>query len=288
VLPTCAQQYQGSDINGPDIRGLDMKKILFATVIAGLSSAPALAADLPPRMYTKAPVAVAPVANWTGCYIGVNAGYSWGDGSSGLALLPSPGTAGAFDGRYTGSPSGALGGGQVGCNYQSGMFVVGIEADIDYLGASKTASRAAIVDVASLVGTVSQKLDWLGSVRGRVGISPGSNWLLYATGGLAYGNTSFSHRFAIGDPASGWAGALNNDFRTGWIAGAGVEYMVTPNWTVKGEYLYYDLGNTRVVGLPFNAPANGLGADGLYTTRGSIARVGLNYKFGWGGSVANY
>jgi outer membrane immunogenic protein len=274
---------------GPDIRGLDMKKILFATVIAGLSSAPALAADLPPRMYAKAPVAVAPVATWTGCYIGVNAGYSWGDGSSSLALQPSVADFGnafaAFDGRYTGSPSGALGGGQVGCNYQSGMFVVGIEADIDYLGASKTASRAGVID-APVLGTVSQKLDWLGSVRGRVGISPGSNWLLYATGGLAYGNTSFSHRLSFGDPVQGWAGALNNDFRTGWIVGAGAEYLVTSNWTVKGEYLYYDLGSTRVVGLPFNQPAGAFGADGLYTTRGSIARAGLNYKFGWGGPVA--
>jgi outer membrane immunogenic protein len=270
-----------------------MKNLALALAALGLGTVAASAADMPGR-YAKAPVAAAPVANWTGCYIGVNAGYSWGDGSSSLALQPSVGAFGAaapaaaaFDGRYTGSPSGALGGGQVGCNYQSGMFVVGIEADIDYLGASKTASRAGLIQGLPFAGTVSQKLDWLGSVRGRVGISPGSNWLLYATGGLAYGNTSFSHQFVRTDvvPNPGFAGALNNDFRTGWIVGAGAEYMVTPNWTVKGEYLYYDLGSTRVVGLPFNQAANGLGADGLYTTRGSIARAGLNYKFGWGGAV---
>ncbi|WP_029587373.1 outer membrane protein [Bradyrhizobium sp. URHD0069] len=265
-----------------------MKNLALVLAALGLGTVAASAADMsiPAPRYTKAPVAVAPVATWTGCYIGANVGYSWGDGSSGLALLPSPAAFGAFDGRYTGSPSGALGGGQVGCNYQSGIFVVGIEADIDYLGASKTASRTGVID-APVLGIVSQKLDWLGSVRGRVGISPGSNWLLYATGGLAYGNTSFSHHFSFGDPNRGWAGVLNNDFRTGWIAGAGVEYMVTPNWTVKGEYLYYDLGSTRVVGLPFNAPLAGFGADGLYTTRGSIARVGFNYKFG-GPVVARY
>jgi outer membrane immunogenic protein len=267
----------------------DMKNLALVLAALGLSTVAVSAADMPGR-YAKA---VATVATWTGCYVGVNAGYSWGDGSSSLALQPSvpawtffsTGFA-AFDGRYAGSPSGALGGGQAGCNYQSGMFVVGIEADIDYLGASKTTSRAGIAQGPQL-GTVSQKLDWLGSVRGRVGISPGSNWLLYATGGLAYGNTSFSHQLVAtnlpGTP--GFAGAFDNDFRTGWIAGAGAEYMVTPNWTVKGEYLYYDLGSTRVVGLPFNQPANGLGADGLYTTRGSIARAGLNYKFGWGGPV---
>ncbi|WP_029587375.1 outer membrane protein [Bradyrhizobium sp. URHD0069] len=275
-----------------------MKNLALALAALGLGTVAASAADMPGR-YAKAPVAVAPVATWTGCYIGVNAGYSWGDGSSSLALQPSVAAFGALDpaafaalgGRYTGSPSGALGGGQVGCNYQSGIVVVGIEADIDYLGASETASRAGGVAVPfagtiPLAGTVSQKLDWLGSVRGRVGISPGSNWLLYATGGLAYGNTSFSHQFVQGAVVpSGWAGALNNDFRTGWIAGAGVEYMVAPNWTVKGEYLYYDLGSTRVVGLPFNRLADQFGADGLYTTKGSIARVGFNYKFGWGGPV---
>jgi outer membrane immunogenic protein len=274
-----------------------MKNLALVLAAFGLGTVAASAADMPPR-YAKAPVAVAPVATWTGCYIGVNAGYSWGDGSSSLALQPSaaafpfdPASYAALDGRYTGSPSGALGGGQVGCNYQSGMFVVGIEADIDYLGASKTASRAGgvavpVVGTIPLAGTVSQKLDWLGSVRGRVGISPGSNWLLYATGGLAYGNTSFSNQFAQGAVApNGWAGALNNDFRTGWIVGAGAEYLVTSNWTVKGEYLYYDLGSTRVVGLPFNRLADEFRVDGLHTTRGSIARVGLNYKFGWGGPV---
>lgn len=270
-----------------------MKKLLIALGSVAAISAPALAADLPARAYTKAPVVVAPVATWTGCYIGVNAGYSWGDGSSSLSLQPSlaawtainPNYAN-FDGRYASSPSGALGGGQVGCNYQSGIFVFGLEADIDYLGASNTTTRVGPTAVPTL-GSVTQKLDWLGSVRGRVGIAPGSNWLLYATGGLAYGNTSFSHQFVRTDlnPNVGFAGALSNSIRTGWIIGAGAEYMLTSNWTVKGEYLYYDLGSTRVVGAPFNQAANGFGADGLYSTKGSIARVGLNYKFGWGGPV---
>jgi Outer membrane protein beta-barrel domain len=70
--------------------------------------------------------------------------------------------------------------------------------------------------------------------------------------------------------------------KTGWIVGFGAEYMLTPNWTVRGEYLYYDLEGTRVVGAPLNQPANGFGADGLYAIFGSIARVGVNYKFGWG------
>ena len=138
------------------------------------------------------------------------------------------------------------------------------------------------------LGTVTQKLDWLGTVRGRVGITPASNWLLYATGGLAYGGTRFSNQFVRTDlnPNVGFAGNLSQT-PVGWTIGAGAEYMITSNWTVKGEYLYYNLGNTRVTGLPFNQPANGFGADGLYRTSGSIVRVGLNYKFG-GPVVAKY
>jgi outer membrane immunogenic protein len=275
-----------------------LKKLVLVLAALTIGTGGASAADLPARSYAKAPVVVSPVATWTGCYIGVNAGYSWGDGSATLALQPSlaawiPNPAFAafavFDGRYASSPSGALGGGQVGCNYQSGMFVFGVETDIDYLGASRTTNRTGVVGVVPELGTLTQKLDWLGSVRGRVGIAPGSSWLLYATGGLAYGNTNFSHQFIRTDfaPNAGFAGTLNDDLRTGWIVGVGAEYKVTSNWTVKAEYLYYDLGSIRIVGAPFNQPANGFGADGLYTTRGSIARVGLNYLFG-GPVVARY
>jgi outer membrane immunogenic protein len=267
-----------------------MKKItLAAAALSMLFTGAASAADMAVKA-RPAPVPL-PVATWTGCYIGVNAGYSWSNGSSSLALQPSlaawtalsPAYA-QFDGRYGNSPEGGRGGGQVGCNYQSGMFVFGVEADIDYLGATKTFTTTANIGLPTLA-SLSQKLDWLGSVRGRVGIAPAPSWLLYLTGGLAYGNTSFSHFFGFSGPNIGFAGAITDSVRTGWIAGIGSEYMLTPNWTVRGEYLYYDLGSTRVFGAPFNQPANGFGADALYTTRGSIARVGLNYKFGWGGPV---
>jgi outer membrane immunogenic protein len=168
----------------------------------------------------------------------------------------------------------------VGCNWQSGSFVLGIETDIDYLGASKTTNRTGVAATAPLLGSVTQKLGWLGTVRGRVGVTPATDWLIYATGGLAYGRTHYSHLFVntSGTPNEGFAGSAS-DIPVGWTIGAGAEFMMTSNWTVKGEYLYYDLGSTRVVGLPFNQRANGFGADGNYQTKGNLVRVGLNYKF---------
>jgi outer membrane immunogenic protein len=259
-----------------------------AVSLAGLGAASA--AD----MAVKARPVPPPVVSWTGCYVGVNGGYTWGDGYSDLALQPSlaawtalsPGYA-VFDGRYAKSPNGALGGAQGGCNVQFGSWVIGFEADADYVGASNTTSRSAVVLGLPTQGTVTHKLDWLSSVRARLGFAPTPNWLLYATGGVAFGTASYSARFVRTDlnPNVGFFGDVNDEFKSGWIAGAGAEYMITPSWTVRGEYLYYDLGTTRVVGLPFNQVANGFGADGFYATRGSIARVGLSYKFGWGGPV---
>jgi outer membrane immunogenic protein len=258
-----------------------------AASITGFGSA--MAADLPVKARPVPP----PVVSWSGCYVGVNAGYSWGEGYSDLALQPSlaawtaldPAYA-AFDGRYAKSPSGALGGAQGGCNMQFNSWVIGFEADADYLGVTKTTSRAGIAQGLPILGTVTHGLEWLASARVRLGFVPTPNLLLYGTGGVAFGNTSHSALFVRSDINVGFYGDHNEDFKSGWIVGAGAEYMITPNWTVRGEYLYYDLGTTRVVGLPFNqGPNPPFGADGLYATRGSIARVGLNYKFGWAGST---
>ena len=270
-----------------------MKEQLIAgAALAALIGTPALAADMP----LKAPPPPVTVYNWTGCYVGANTGYQWGDGNASLALQPSVAAwaafdpaYGAFNGQYAHSPSSGLGGGQVGCNWQSNAFVAGIETDIDYLGASQTTDRTGITQIIiPQLGSVTQKLDWLGTVRGRLGVAPASNWLIYATGGLAYGYTSFSNQLVRTDrnPNVGFAGSAS-ETATGWTIGAGAEFLITSNWTVKAEYLYYDLGNTRVFGVPFNQPANGFGADGTYQTKGNILRIGLNYKFG-GPVIAKY
>jgi outer membrane immunogenic protein len=258
------------------------RHLISAIALAALTAAPAFAADMALKAPPPAPT---PLYSWSGCYVGLNAGYQWGSGNSNLELEPSLAawTAidpayGNFAGRYAWSPSSGAVGGQAGCNWQSGILVAGIETDIDYLGASHTASLTGPVAGQIATATLTQKLDWLGTTRGRLGITAGNNWLLYATGGVAYGETRFSNSF-VNNFNVGFAGS-SSQTRAGWTVGAGAEFLIAPSWTVKAEYLYYNLGNTRVVGVPFNQSPNGFGADGVYQTSGNILRVGLNYKFG--------
>jgi outer membrane immunogenic protein len=99
---------------------------------------------------------------------------------------------------------------------------LGIETDIDYLGASKTTNRTVVAQASPFLGSVTQKLDWLGTVRGRVGVTPATNWLIYATGGLAYGRTHYSNLFVntTSNPNEGFAGSASG-IPVGWTVGAG-------------------------------------------------------------------
>ena len=123
-----------------------------------------------------------------------------------------------------------------------------------------------------------EKVGYLGTVRGRVGGLVTDDLLLYATGGLAYGRVTHSGQFHYATPVD----YIVNDTATqvGWTAGAGVEYMFAPQWSVKGEYLYYDLGNHTVLsnvagtGTQFRSQFD-------FATRGSIVRAGVNYNLDW-------
>ena len=137
-------------------------------------------------------------------------------------------------------------------------------------------------------GAVGTKLDWFGTVRGRVGYLVAPQWLLYATGGFAYGQTRTS--FTTTDLTTGCvpggtlcAAGSSSSLRTGWTAGAGVEAQFAPNWSIKAEYLYVDLG-TLAMNIPtFTFPA--IAFNTSVSFREQIARVGLNYRFDWGGPV---
>ncbi|MEH2511774.1 outer membrane immunogenic protein [Nitrobacteraceae bacterium AZCC 1564] len=249
-----------------------MKKIIAATALIG-SAVGAQAADLP----TKAPIYKAPVAqvyNWTGFYAGVNAGVGF---NRSYTTLASPGSGDAA--RLGGL--GALGGGQIGYNWQYGNLlgfgnvVLGVEADIQ--GAGFDDDRTCFSVGACGVGNgfgLNQKIDWFGTARGRIGLATGSV-LTYFTGGFAYGNvkTTFNN---FADPADS---VTLSSTRTGWTIGSGVEAALGGNWTGKIEYLYVDLGNQN--GL---TPVNGfvLGSD----VRANIFRAGLNYRIGGTGIYA--
>jgi outer membrane immunogenic protein len=266
-----------------------MKKILLGAAVAMLGIAPALAADMAPR-YTKAPPPmVAAVYSWTGFYIGGNVGYGWFDRNSTLAetgtvafFAPAL-AAGALPSVYGVNPRGWLAGVQAGYNWQAGMWVFGVEGDIQGADIKGTVAlgTAGIPGFVPIGSAATEKLDWFGTARGRVGIAANTA-LFYVTGGLAYGHVS--HAFATVAPGvAESAGGADSQVDVGYTVGAGVEWAFNNNWSVKGEYLYMDLGNhtttaVGITGTPVGATL-GLRTHEQY----NIVRVGLNYK--WGGPV---
>jgi outer membrane immunogenic protein len=247
-----------------------MKKVLGLAVTAALMATPALAAELaPPTPYYKAPPPLPePVCIWCGFYIGANVGGSWGDAHSTFDLPGFP----AFFSDTT-HPNGVIGGGQLGYNWQTGNVVFGIESDIQASDQRDSLTLAALATPLGAVSlTQSDKETWFGTTRGRLGFTPGaSNWLLYGTGGVAYGDVHSA--FTLTTPI-GAATVSNSSTRVGWTAGGGVEYMFLPRWSLKAEYLYMDLG-TADLSLPFTISQHIRFQD-------NIARVGIDYHFGGG------
>lgn len=266
-----------------------MKPILAAIAAAGLlgGAGMAVAADLSPRIYAKA-VPADPGYNWSGFYAGINAGYGIGSASSSLALN-------AVEQRYirpgldnplppTLRPEGFVGGGQAGFNFQSGRIVAGLEADLDYSNLRKTDAATGAPYVGGiLTTTVATSLDWFGTVRGRFGVLPVDNVLLYATGGVAYGSvrttTTGSNRTPINCDGGHiyWAIGSTSGISVGWTVGGGIEYAFARNWTVKAEYLYLDLGNSSVNFIDHDVSGGAMTATTGFTAH--IARAGLNYRF---------
>ena len=277
-----------TDIPGSDIV---MKKtaLLAVSTILGLTAS-ASAADLAARpVYTKAPV-MSPVYNWTGFYVGANAGYAWGKTDATLVAGPGWGaTNAAFlaaNGSPTLHPNGFIGGGQIGYNWQfAPTWVFGLETDIASVSAKATRATGVLVggSLNPYSETDTSKINWLGTVRGRVGYVAGPV-LIYGTGGLAYGEAVFSQSLNFIPPSSN-VGSTNA--KVGWTAGGGLEYALGSNWSVKGEYLYVDLGKSSF--FADNVPVSGTGFSITTTahTTVNIVRLGFNYKFG-GPVVARY
>ncbi|GLK70900.1 porin family protein [Ancylobacter dichloromethanicus] len=214
-----------------------MKKIICSGVaaVALLAAAPAFAADIAQPYPTKAPpMVVEPVFTWTGFYLGANAGYAWGSGESGAEII-------GLD------PSGFLGGGQIGVNYQFDNNVV-LGAEADFQGS----------DIKDSYAGYESKMDYFGTVRARLGYAFG-NVLPYVTGGLAWGHTELKDNYL---------GLSSDKTAVGWTVGGGVEYAFTNNWTVKAEYLYMDLGEDYYDSIGYKS---GLTAN--------VVRAGVNYKF---------
>ena len=272
-----------------------MNRVLMGiAAIASLVATSAGAADLAARPYTKAPPPVVAVYNWTGFYIGGNIGYSWGRSSDTSSLTSSTG-AFLFASSGRNDLNGVLGGGQIGYNWQVQNWVWGFETDIQATGekgsrffscpAVTCLPPAALALPPLSVSPLEQKINWFGTVRARGGILATPQVLLYATGGLAYGEVRTNE--TIG---AGLLGFPNTDTRVGWTVGAGIEGAIGGNWTAKLEYLYVDLGRTSA---SFVTPIGALGGGTIVSSFSSritdnVLRVGVNYRFGGGPIVAKY
>lgn len=248
-----------------------MKRLLATTAFLAVA-VNAQAADLRPQApYLKAPVAM--VYDWTGFYLGVNAGVGMGRNYTRLDIPVSP-----LSERSYLNPQGGFGGGQIGYNWQAKNFplfgddiVLGIEADIQGAGLSDN-HTCLIGCVAGQYAQFNQKLDWFGTVRGRIGLANGPV-LSYVTGGWAYGSvkTTLTEK-----TLGGVTGAFSsNQNRGGWAYGSGVEASLGGNWTGKIEYLYLNLGDRQDAFI-----LNGIPQTLTTDIREHIFRVGLNYRIG--------
>jgi outer membrane immunogenic protein len=210
---------------------------------------------------------------WSGWYIGGNIGGSFGTASDSASIAGVP--------VGGGSPNldGVVGGGQIGYNWQASAWVFGLEADIQGTsedGSNSTSLTTIVPGAPAITGALSysEKLPWFGTARGRLGILANPNWLLYATGGLAYGEVDTSATLTSGALA---ASSSFDTMRLGWTVGGGVEAWLSRNWTAKVEYLYVDLGS-------FSNTFTGVGTltpVSLSThVTDNIVRAGLNYHFG--------
>jgi len=277
-----------------------VKKLAAAALsIFVVSAVSASAADLGPRTYAKAPVMMAPI-NWTGFYVGVNAGGAWNTSNATTATVFSPTgyfaltsvPAIAIAGNQNINRSGFTGGLTAGYNWQASNWVVGIESDFNYFGVKGSTSATALYPCcAPSIFTVNSSVssDWLFTLRGRAGVLVTPALLLYGTGGLAVANVKANYLFTDTFAAANESASISNT-RYGWTAGFGGEYALMNGWSIKAEYLYVDLGRASVTSTNL---ATGLGTfpTNVYThtidLRSNIGRVGVNYKFG-GPVVAKY
>jgi len=254
------------------------QSVLLACVVVGSASA----ADLPP--VSKSPAAAAPVFwSWTGPYLGGSAGYGWIENS-----VPTGPSGFNFFNLSSTVPStlkpdarGFVGGGQLGHNWQWSHLVLGIEADASGAwikgDATQTGSVFTGASTSLISSAAAQTLDWIGTVRGRVGYAPTLASLVYLTGGLAYGHVTSSFHVTSDTCQIICATGAASDARAGWALGGGIEYAVARNWTVKTEYLFYDLGRLAIPTTNSGTVVGSFAPVSQFT--GSITRVGLNYKF---------
>jgi len=259
-----------------------MKRILISSGLLALAALPVVAADLPVKAQPMVPLA-APIYNWTGCYIGGNAGGGFTRTSQtqiakvgGAAIVP-PNDFGSSDG------SGFIGGGQIGCDYQFGQnWVIGVQGMYDWANI-KSSHVVPTAFPGFPVGAFVSQIQTKGfaTATARLGYLLTPSVLAYVKGGAAWTRQDFQF---IGTIPATFLSESASSTRVGWTVGGGLEWMFAPGWSVFGEYDYLDFG-TRDVSFVAGPGTTGL-PDVIGTRlRASEALVGINYKFNWTGPV---
>ncbi|MGO9545683.1 MAG: outer membrane protein [Rhodomicrobium sp.] len=286
-----------------------IRRVLLSAVSGVALASSAYAADI----YSPGPASYAAVAlpsNWSGFYLGINGGYGGNNGvgftedAYNIGNTPATNYAHISGGDTI---AGGFGGGQLGYNFQLGNFVYGIETDIQGSGIMGSGAEALFIapttpgnfcggtggNAVAIPCAAKNDLsvDYFGTVRGRLGYNIGGT-LIYVTGGFAYGGVD--SRYSYADYCTTTAGCSanrlnlngkvsNTGTQTGWAAGAGVEYKISPSWSLKGEYQFVDLGSmsagpgpTLINTTPTTQyPLSGKTTDVAFNT----VRVGVNYFF---------
>jgi outer membrane immunogenic protein len=271
-----------------------MLNALRFTLAAGVAAAcvgSAGAADLarPAPMPYVAPVAVGP--SWTGFYLGFNGGWGWSNYNVSEAPFGVTGIADILPQALGTSNDGAVFGGQIGYNWQIASWVLGIEADWD--GANISSTNATVFP--SILGgpgtthtnsfTTNEKIGELASIRGRLGYVWGPA-MLYFTGGGAWENVTTNATISANTAGGNFGQSANASFsttRSGFVLGAGVEWMATPSWLIRAEYLHYDFSgaNTNTLGIA-NCAVPGCGVNVTTASNNvDVFRMGASYKLDW-------
>lgn len=229
----------------------------------------------------KEVVAVDEGYNWSGIYVGANIGYGQADTQysfflAGVGQIDDPEIGDDFGDRA----NGILGGAQIGFNVQMNQFVLGVEADLQATGLSESVhQRYEPFGITDLDVNLGLDINWISTVRGRLGIAAADRLLLYGTAGIAIAEIEFNFSYN-NDPIFGFGSSNSSSSkitRSGWAAGAGAEYAFTDNWSLKMEYLYVDLGKERDVLVDFTPLFFQREIDGDLTLQ--TVRLGVNYKF---------
>ena len=265
-----------------------MKNVLLSTVAFIGLTAGAMAADLPIRAAPPAPmpVAIAPAFTWTGFYVGVNGGVAFQDSDNNRrggrrGDDDGDGRGGRRGGGGGGSDSSILGGGQIGYNMQFGMFVAGIEADIQAINFERINPRLANDrnndDGRNNVNgnrNNEDEVDAFGTVRGRLGLAAFDRGLIYATGGLAWKSDEGNNGGGRNN------GGGNGSENIGFTVGGGVEYAFTNNISLKVEGLYVDFSEDKNGrNRRNNNNVNNINFTGNGAREFGLVRAGLNFRF---------